>query len=182
MKKILFAILFTFLLSACVSSLEPDRSCGDFVPIEFEGNTLYVSPDYYMIDGVRTPVGMSDALRIAEENNAFLPTPAMVDAIWTQADCRLDPITMPPGPQMTSIGYYERHHALIEEQLFHSDYESCELIAGHKKDIVQNRRNGRVTIYGWHRSNGVPIQPVSSIHGAEYRDYSHGLRLVRWPD
>ena len=37
---------------------------------------------------------------------------------------------------------------------------------------------GRVAIYGWHRSPGDPIQPLSTVHGAQYVDYSHGVRLV----
>jgi len=37
---------------------------------------------------------------------------------------------------------------------------------------------GRVAIYGWHRTNGRPIQPLSTVHGARYADYSHGVRLV----
>jgi hypothetical protein len=56
------------------------------------------------------------------------------------------------------------------------------LIAGHKKDVVvttrMNSQPGRVPIYGWHRSVGDPIQPLSLVHGATYEDYSHGLRLI----
>jgi len=37
---------------------------------------------------------------------------------------------------------------------------------------------GRIAIYGWHRLNGAPIQPLSTVHGACYADYSHGIRLV----
>jgi hypothetical protein len=37
---------------------------------------------------------------------------------------------------------------------------------------------GRIAIYGWHRSSGDPIQPLSTVHGARYADYSHGIRLV----
>jgi hypothetical protein len=37
---------------------------------------------------------------------------------------------------------------------------------------------GRLAIYGWHQSNGEPIQPLSTAHGLEYVDYSHGVRLV----
>jgi hypothetical protein len=40
------------------------------------------------------------------------------------------------------------------------------------------RAPGRVAIYGWHRSNGDPIQPLSTVHGEFYADYSHGIRLV----
>ena len=37
---------------------------------------------------------------------------------------------------------------------------------------------GRVAIYGWHWAPGHPIQPLSTVHGAQYVDYSHGVRLV----
>lgn len=168
-----------------VGCAKAETSCRDFIPVAFNGGTICVSPDYYSIDGVRTPVGMSEALKIAGENDAFLPTPAMVDAIWEHADIQLSPITMAPGPQMTSRSYYEHHDVMIDHQIQGLPYDIRDaenlLIAGHKKDIVQPQKYGRVTIYGWHRSNGSPIQPVSSVHGSEYRDYSHGLRLVRYP-
>lgn len=47
--------------------------------------------------------------------------------------------------------------------------------------VIANRLSrapGRVAIYGWHRSNGSPIQPLSTVHGEYYADYSHGIRLV----
>jgi|GEM_PF-2058318 hypothetical protein len=58
------------------------------------------------------------------------------------------------------------------------------LVAGHKKDvIISNRIYGnsskRVVIYGWHFTNGNPIQPVYAGHAEAYADYSHGIRLVR---
>ena len=56
------------------------------------------------------------------------------------------------------------------------------LISGHKKDVVlTNRLAGnpdRIAIYGWHRKRGDPIQPLSTVHGSRYADYSHGIRLV----
>ena len=56
------------------------------------------------------------------------------------------------------------------------------LIAGQKKDLVITSRllafPGRVAIYGWHRPNGMPIQSLSTVHGENYADYSHGVRLV----
>ena len=52
----------------------------------------------------------------------------------------------------------------------------------HKKDIVLTKRllrqSDRIAIYGWHRAEGDAIQPVSTVHGARYADYSHGVRLV----
>ncbi len=35
-----------------------------------------------------------------------------------------------------------------------------------------------MAIYGWTRPDGRPIQPLSTVHGARYADYSHGVRLV----
>ena len=56
------------------------------------------------------------------------------------------------------------------------------LTAGHMKDLVISTRlwsqPGRVAIYGWHRAADAPIQPLSTVHGARYADYSHGVRLV----
>ena len=38
---------------------------------------------------------------------------------------------------------------------------------------------GHVAIYGWHRTNGEPIQPLYLGHSAGYADYSHGIRLIQ---
>src|SRR3974390_3674529 len=56
------------------------------------------------------------------------------------------------------------------------------LVSGDKKDVVMSHRLtmnlGRIAIYGWHRGPGQPIQPLSTVHGANYADYSHGIRLI----
>lgn len=147
-----------------------------FVKIPFNGQEIEVSSDYYMENGIRMPLDVPRALEIARIHNAVLPTKEIVDAIWRAADLKLLPTPLPPGPDMTKFAYFKRHNDLIEEQISNSTFT---LIAGHKKDILQPMRSGRVTIYGWHRANGTPIQPVSNVHGAYYADYSHGLRLVR---
>ncbi|HLJ56297.1 MAG TPA: hypothetical protein VKT77_14750, partial [Chthonomonadaceae bacterium] len=57
------------------------------------------------------------------------------------------------------------------------------LVAGIKKDVVQTpllaARPGHVAIYGWHKRDGQPIQPLTAVHIARYVDYSHAIRLVR---
>jgi hypothetical protein len=57
-----------------------------------------------------------------------------------------------------------------------------DLSAGDKKDLVLTNRLwrelDRVAIYGWHRAEGLPIQPLSTVHGWRYADYSHGVRLI----
>lgn len=142
----------------------------DFTAIVYQTQEFCVMQDYYSVDGILTPLTYNEAIAIALENGWGLPTREQVDAIWAQADCKLDPITMSPNRGMEE---YELHNHLIVEQLHHSPYEECNLIAGHKKDVL---RDG--SIYGWHRSNGDPIQPVFYGHGDNYADYSHGARFI----
>jgi hypothetical protein len=81
---------------------------------------------------------------------------------------------------MRSSGYYLRHQRFIEEE--RGDRPLGALTAGHKKDIVLTKRLlrnvDRIAIYGWHRAEGDPIQPLSTVHGKRYADYSHGVRLI----
>lgn len=148
--------------------------------------TICVTPDYLAVgddsDFMRVPLGLSAAARIAEGFGMMLPTTRMVDAIHTQADLRLSPSPMNPGAQMASTGYFMRHNATVQQQYRNSGGRLGMLVAGHKKDLVLTNRlssaPGRVAIYGWHRAGGSPIQPLSTVHGAEYADYSHGIRLV----
>jgi hypothetical protein len=83
---------------------------------------------------------------------------------------------------MRSTAYVVRHQQLIAAQREALRAPSDALTAGHKKDVVSTRRleqaPGRVAIYGWHRASHQPIQPLSTVHGAAYCDYSHGVRLV----
>jgi hypothetical protein len=167
----------------------------DLAPVTFTGVlpngrsaqvTICVTPDYLAVgeddDFVRVPLGLSAAARIAEEFNMMLPTTRMVDAIYAQADLRLSPSPMTPGAQMSSTGYFMRHNATVQQQYANAGGRLGMLVAGHKKDLVLTNRlssaPGRVAIYGWHRPGGNPIQPLSTVHGAEYADYSHGIRLV----
>ena len=36
-----------------------------------------------------------------------------------------------------------------------------------------------MAIYGWHKLDGSPIQPLTIVHKDMYVDYSHGIRLVK---
>lgn len=167
----------------------------DLAPVSFTGVlpngrsaqvTICVTPDYLAVgddsDFMRVPLGLAAAARIAEGFNMMLPTTRMVDAIYAQADLRLSPSPMTPGAQMASTGYFMRHNATVQQQYRNSGGRLGMLVAGHKKDLVLTNRlsstPGRVAIYGWHRPGGNPIQPLSTVHGAEYADYSHGIRLV----
>lgn len=148
--------------------------------------TICVTPDYLSIgsdsDNVRVPLGLPAALRVAEAFDMMLPTTRMVDAIYAQADLRLSPQPMTPGPQMSTTDYFLRHDATLDGQFARAGGRGGILVAGHKKDLVLANRlsaaPGRVAIYGWHRGTGSPIQPLSTVHGEYYADYSHGIRLV----
>lgn len=148
--------------------------------------TLCVTPDYLALgsdaDNVRIPLGLRAATRLGDAFNMLLPTPRMVDLIYRAADVRLSPRPMPAGPQMRSTDYLMRHDATVDAQARRAGAAPGTLISGQKKDVVLTTRliakPGRVAIYGWHRANGQPIQPLSTVHGAGYADYSHGVRLV----
>jgi len=83
---------------------------------------------------------------------------------------------------MTSTEYYRMHNTMIDKQSQSLGFPLGALVSGHKKDVVLTNRlvthPGQIAIYGWHRAKGAPIQPLSTVHGAGYADYSHGIRLV----
>jgi hypothetical protein len=158
-------------------------------PVEMQASptaraVIWVMPDYLAAgsdeDFVRVPLGLDEALRVAQAFGFTLPTRKMVDSIYRQAERKLAPWPMPAGPAMTSLDFLWRHDRAIAGQLAGSPLGL--LVAGDKKDLVMTprlaARPGKVAIYGWHRPDGRPIQPLSTVHGAAYADYSHGVRLV----
>lgn len=150
---------------------------------------LEVAPDYVSVgsdaDFVQFPLSPTSAQRIADALDCALPTPRMVDAIYAAAAVKLAPEPMPPGPLMTTVAVFVQHADVVRSQreprLVTAPLGA--LIAGHKKDVVITARlegrEGKVAIYGWHRTNGAPIQPLFTGHAATWVDYSHGVRLVR---
>ncbi|HUK52876.1 MAG TPA: hypothetical protein VL099_06250 [Candidatus Binatia bacterium] len=165
------------------------------VPVELQGRlaggrmvtaTIFVAPDYLAIgsdeDFLRIPMNLYTAAAVAGEFGFVLPTRKMVDAIYSQSKFRFTPQPLAPGPQMSSTEYYRRHNQIIEQQARTAGIPLGELVAGDKKDVVISNRlasnPGRIAIYGWQRAEGQPIQPLSTVHGAGYADYSHGIRLI----
>jgi hypothetical protein len=146
--------------------------------------TIWVMPDYLAIgpddDFLYIPLTWPSATDVASRFGCVLPTPKIVDAVYERAGAHLEPQPMPAGPQMRSNAYYERHQQMIDAQRIGIPFGT--LISGHKKDVVLTDRlfdrPDRIAIYGWHRPDGRPIQPLSTVHGVRYADYSHGVRLV----
>jgi hypothetical protein len=151
--------------------------------------TIFVTPDYLAIgsdsDFLRIPMNLHTAATVAERFGFILPTRKMVDAIYLQSSYHLMPQPLPAGPEMRSTEYYSTHNQMIEDQMRAMGAPLGALISGDKKDVVMSNRLamyvGRIAIYGWHRGPGQPIQPLSTVHGANYADYSHGIRLIsKW--
>jgi hypothetical protein len=156
--------------------------------------TYYVSPDYLGIgndsDWARIPLTPMAAQQIADTLNCFLPTRKIVNDIYASASVKLEPVPMFAYRDSTPTMY---HHHLIIEGLRN---QRRGLIAGIKKDVVisgkisRDTRPNRVAIYGWHKPDGKPIQPLYTGHVNWYVDYSHGIRLIyekikvdgRWMD
>jgi len=147
---------------------------------------LCTTPDYLAIgsdnDFLRVPMDRLTATTIARRFGFILPTTKIVDAIHQQARYRLKPQYLPPGPRMRSTAFYRAHNRKIRRQRRAAGHPLGVLLAGHKKDLVLTSRlaarPNRVAIYGWHHPTGKPVQPLSTVHGASYADYSHGVRLV----
>lgn len=148
--------------------------------------TVFVMPEYLAIgsdeDFLRIPMNLYTASAVASRMGFILPTRKIVDAIYRQAAFHFSPEPMTPGPQMGSTEYYKVHNEKIQMQARSLGVMLGDLVSGHKKDVVLTNllasNPGRIAIYGWHRPTGIAIQPLSTVHGACYADYSHGIRLV----
>jgi hypothetical protein len=160
-----------------------------FVPVTVTTGALTatydVAPDYLAIgsddDYFLTPLTPYTAQIIADRLDCCLPTRKMVDDIYASAMVKLTPAPIPPSREMTTVPVFLRHNEMVHAQ--RSEHPPGGLVAGHKKDVVIANNvfttMGRVAIYGWHKADGKPIQPLYIGHTASWADYSHGIRLVR---
>ncbi|GAA4752997.1 hypothetical protein [Flavisolibacter ginsenosidimutans] len=144
--------------------------------------TYYVMPDYLSLgtddDWARVDVTPMAAQKIADSFHCFLPTRKMVDDIYKAAKIKLEPVPMYAFRDSTPTMY--QHNLIIEGQR----RGKKGLIAGIKKDVVisgkltRDTKPNRVAIYGWHKLDGKPIQPLYTGHVNWYVDYSHGIRFI----
>ena len=144
--------------------------------------TYFVTPDYLCIgsndDFARVPMTPMTAQHIADSLHCFLPTRKMVDDIYKQATVKLEPVPL-FAFRDSAITFYH-HHLIIEGQR----HNRKGLIAGIKKDLVisskimKEPKPNHEAIYGWHKTDGIPIQPLYTGHINWWVDYSHGIRLI----
>jgi hypothetical protein len=161
--------------------------------VEHEGRTYLVAPVYL------GPARIGEAADLAASRGWTLPSPKLVDAIWSQADLKLMPI--PQTNLGMSAALAAKQASAIEAQIAGRDFT---LLGGSHKDIVTV--NGKHGIYGWHVANedipaftkkagfdprkiggpaatpglaGAIIQGANTTsHDASYGDYSQGLRPI----
>jgi len=158
----------------------------------FAGKTnsgrFFVTPDYLALgsneDYLLMPMTPESAQRIADALDCILPTRTMVNAIYAAADVKLSPMPIAPSPAMTTLSVFAQHNEMVRTQrvAFLKSHPLGALVAGHKKDVVISTKlsatTNKVAIYGWHHTNGAPIQPLYTGHTTDWVDYSHGIRLV----
>jgi hypothetical protein len=149
--------------------------------------TFWATPDYLAVgsdsDFVTVPVSPGTALRIAELVGGSLPTPRMVDAVRA----RLAPIRIPPDEYITTVAYFVRHDRLVHAQRRLHRVPPGVFVAGHKVDVVLatgTLATGTLApgasagIYGWHRMDGTPIQPLYADIRETWVSYNLGVRLL----
>jgi hypothetical protein len=151
-------------------------------------NVIYeVMPDYLAVgndtDYCRIPMNPHTAQRLATIFGASMITSRLSDHIYAMADIKLSPFNyVPVGNANELVSKFEEHNSHIEKQLSEAGGRKGDLIAGIKKDVILSARLAdrpdRVVIYGWHKPDGKPIQPVYSGHIDWYVDYSHGIRFI----
>jgi hypothetical protein len=157
-------------------------SAGVVHQVEYE-----ILPDYLSVgsdtDFCRIPMNPHTAQRIANSFGASLITSKISDHIYQNAQVKLAPFNyIPIGNANELVSKFREHQIQIEKQRTETGGRNGQLLAGIKKDIILSSRiakqPGKVVIYGWHKSDGKPIQPVYSGHVDWYVDYSHGIRLI----
>jgi len=162
---------------------------GGFNDLDGTPHTLEydVMPDYLAIgsdkDFCRIPMTPGTAQRLADLFGASLLTAKLSDHIWANAEVSLVPFNyVPVGNANELVTKFAEHNAQIEKQLAEAGGRHGQLVAGIKKDVIISsriaERPDRVVIYGWHKTDGKPIQPVYSGHIWWYVDYSHGIRFM----
>lgn len=148
--------------------------------------TFWTMPDYLVVgsddDYVHVPLSPQVAQRVADLLGGSLPTPKMVDAIWTAADVQFAPFRIGPGDSMGTVGFFERHDRLLRGQANVYDVSPGDFIAGHKLDVVVtpglSANPGKVALYGLHTPDGRPVQPLYTGSSDARVLFRHGIRLV----
>ncbi len=171
-----------FMRNLCEILVTKTTSSGEHTAI------YYVTADYFAVgsneDYFLCPMTPTLGQRVADLLGCNLPTTKMVDDIYAAAEVKLAPQPIPPSPEMTTVPVFAQHNTMVWEERSKvlAPHPLGDLVGGDKKDVVVTTRlatsPGKVAIYGWHKLDGQPIQPLYLGHSDTYADYSHGIRLA----
>jgi hypothetical protein len=141
-----------------------------------------------VLDGVRwlvapvpiAPVSRDEVEELCARFGAEVPTTRLVDAIWRQADLRLDPWKFTRSPFTPANAQSPEAFADQKDRITRAlAGRRFEIVVGPWKDFARrSRESARVDLYGWHQLDGHPIQPWGTSHNGRHRDYSQGFRPV----
>jgi hypothetical protein len=164
----------------CRSRFEDAKGVSHIVEYDVMSDYLSIGEN---ADYCRIPIRPQTAQAIADAFHCILPTRLLCDDIWRHARIRLQPVTFnPEGDLNSGVIRFIEHNSAINAVRDDAGAQVYELIAGIKKDVIicnaLKKKPGYVAIYGWHNTDGVPIQPLYTGHVDHYVDYSHGVRLI----
>lgn len=143
---------------------------------------ISIMPDYLAVgsdmDFVRVPMTPLTAQKLADLFGCSLITRRISDVVFQESELKLDPHPMTVDRE--TVATFIQHNDIIEGQ--RAGKPLGLLTCGIKKDVVLTNllaaRPTHVAIYGWHYTNGTPIQPLTTVHINTYVDYSHGIRFM----
>lgn len=133
------------------------------VQVELDGVVWEVSPIY-----CGAPVKIGEAARVAAELGFELPTPALCDAIWRQADLRVNPAAMIQSHDGTAAGMNSTkvllatQAALIEQVGNRSLAVDYRLLDGAFKNVVRSPDGKKIGLYGWHVESKEVFEAIAS--------------------
>lgn len=139
---------------------------------------------------LRLGVSWRDTLEICRLLDWTAPTAELVDEIYAAAAVKLDPVTLPAGPEMSSLNYAVKYNTKVDAQI---PVGQADLLAAPEgKDWIWSRRlqlGPRLAVtYGWHCKttcgNGKPLwqglgpDDRRPAHDDAHNDYSQTLRPI----
>jgi hypothetical protein len=149
----------------------------------------YVTPDYLAVgsdsDYFLTPLSAVSARRVADLLGCTLPTRRMVDQIYAAAELKLAATPVDLGSAATNFDLFIVHNSMISAQRREQFalHPPGALTAGEKADVVISAKfpaqGGKSAVYGWQKSDGKAVQPLSLEHPDTWTEYNQGVRLVR---
>jgi len=156
--------------------------------------------DERTFDGVRLPATAAEMQEIADMLFCMLPTPRVLDLVWSQAGLRFDPVVnLGPGKIVANQNVHDVHAAVEKKIAASGGYPDHGIVASVGKywsicnsleaPNPDKRPYGRNTAcnYGWHSSGGAYAgvtpgikvwQGIGTKHNDQHIDPSQVIRLM----